>query len=70
MKKSYLIFFLFISVLVNAEIKLPAYFSNHMVLQQNEDILIFGKAATNEKITGFFSPSDYWGHIEVFWPFP
>ena len=39
---------------IYAQISLPPFFSDHMVLQQGEEITIWGKASPQEKITGFF----------------
>jgi len=39
---------------IYSQISLPPFFSDHMVLQQGEEITIWGKASPQEKITGFF----------------
>lgn len=54
-KKSFIISFLFISFVMNAEIKVPHFFSDHMVLQQNEPITMYGKAHAGETIAAFFN---------------
>ena len=43
------------SMMMNAEIKVPHFFSDHMVLQQNEPITIYGKANVNESIEATFN---------------
>jgi sialate O-acetylesterase len=42
------------SIQVYADISLPNFFSDHMVLQQNQSILLFGKANPDEVIEGLF----------------
>jgi sialate O-acetylesterase len=42
------------SIQVYADISLPNFFSDHMVLQQNQSILLFGKANPDEIIEGLF----------------
>jgi sialate O-acetylesterase len=56
MKKSYFLFICFLSFAINlhAEIKVPRFFSNNMVLQQNQEITIYGIANPSEKITASF----------------
>ena len=56
MKRSYFLFICFLSFVINlhAEIKVPRFFSNNMVLQQNEEINIYGIANPAEKITAIF----------------
>lgn len=44
------VFFL-VSVQLRAEIKLPSVFGNHMVLQQQTDAAIWGKATPNKTVT-------------------
>ncbi|WP_321519418.1 glycoside hydrolase family 88 protein [uncultured Bacteroides sp.] len=39
------------SVKINATVKLPSIFSDNMVLQENTQVSIWGKASANEKIT-------------------
>lgn len=39
---------------IYSQISLPPFFSDHMVLQQGEEITIWGKASPKEEITGFF----------------
>ena len=46
------------TVLVNAEIKLPAIFGDNMVLQQQSDVAIWGKAGKNASV----SVSTSWNH--------
>lgn len=55
MKKSILFIFLIISVLTNANIKMPLLFSDGMVLQRNKAIPIWGFADANEKIEVHFN---------------
>ena len=45
------LFFIACSVKINATVKLPAIFSDNMVLQQNTWINIWGTASANEKVT-------------------
>ena len=56
MKKRYFLFVCFLSFVINlhAEIKVPRFFSNNMVLQQHEEINIYGIANPAEKITASF----------------
>lgn len=51
-QKSFSIFFaiLLVSIPVFAEIKLPTIFGNNMVLQQQKEVFIWGKAKKNAKI--------------------
>ncbi len=42
------------SISIYSQISLPPFFSDHMVLQQGEEITIWGKASPKEEITGFF----------------
>lgn len=49
-----LLFFTLTSLGLCAQISLPAFFSDHMVLQQQQDILLFGKAAPSEQVVGSF----------------
>ncbi|HBL75773.1 MAG TPA: sialate O-acetylesterase [Prolixibacteraceae bacterium] len=44
------LFFLLISVFAQAEIKLPAIFGDHMVLQQQTDAAIWGKATAGKAV--------------------
>ncbi|MDD4226972.1 MAG: sialate O-acetylesterase [Mariniphaga sp.] len=44
------LFFSLISLFVQAEIKLPAIFGNHMVLQQQTDAAIWGKSAAGKTV--------------------
>ena len=45
-----LLFFTLTSLGLCAQISLPPFFSDHMVLQQEQKIVLFGKAAPNEKL--------------------
>ncbi len=45
------IVFLFTFSIINAEIKLPAIFSDNMLLQQNSQVNIWGKADANKTVT-------------------
>ena len=56
-KTRYLFFFFFtlISLGLCAQISLPAFFSDHMVLQQHKEIHLFGKATPGEHIVGSFN---------------
>ncbi|HCE53474.1 MAG TPA: 9-O-acetylesterase [Lutibacter sp.] len=56
MRKRNFLFICFLSFVINlhAEIKVPRFFSNNMVLQQNEEINIYGIANPAEKITASF----------------
>ena len=45
-----LIIFLVLSTFAQADVKLPAIFSDHMVLQQNSSVLVWGWAEPGEKI--------------------
>lgn len=49
-----LLFFTLTSYGLCAQISLPAFFSDHMVLQQQQEILLFGKAAPSEQVVGSF----------------
>ena len=49
-----LLFFTLTSFGLCAQISLPPFFSDHMVLQQEQKIVLFGKAAPYEKVTGIF----------------
>ena len=53
MKRHYCMMFfaLMSSAIMQAQIKLPAIFSDNMVVQQNSKVNIWGKAQPNEKIT-------------------
>lgn len=44
---------------VLADIKLPAIFSSHMVLQQNQKNKVWGKADPNEEVEVYIARSDY-----------
>jgi sialate O-acetylesterase len=46
-----LIFFLLIIFDINAEVTLPAFFSDNMLLQQNSQVNIWGKTDANKSIT-------------------
>ena len=46
-----LLFSIFMTTLLHAEVKLPGIFSDHMVIQRNQPIKIWGSAAKGEKIT-------------------
>lgn len=62
---------LLVSSWVHAEIKLPRFFSDHMVLQRDEPIVVFGTAALGEMVTVTFngntvtSKTDTDGHWSV-----
>ena len=45
-----LILFLQVSLFVHAEIKLPAIFGDHMVLQQLTDAAIWGKSTAGKAV--------------------
>ena len=47
---SFLVIFLLVSVFSQAEIKLPAIFGDHMVLQQQTDAAIWGKATPGKAV--------------------
>lgn len=75
MKKNYLfalLMLLMVSV-VCAKVKLPAYYGDHMVLQQSATITIFGLASANEKVNvvtswdnkKYATQSDKHGNFEV-----
>ena len=51
MRKLLLLIALTCSVALNAEIKLPSVFGDNMVLQQNSQAAIWGKAEPNTQIT-------------------
>ncbi|WP_179318114.1 sialate O-acetylesterase [Winogradskyella helgolandensis] len=55
MKKAILYMLLFVSNVMLADVMLPAIFSDHMVLQQNEDVKFWGWASPNEVVK--ISPS-------------
>ena len=50
MKKSILFFLLLLSQISFADVILPSVFSDHMVLQQNDDVKFWGWANPNEEI--------------------
>jgi len=50
-----IIFSVFITGIVDAKVKLPAFFTNNMVLQQQSEVLFWGEASKNEKVK--ISPS-------------
>jgi len=43
-----LLLFVLFTILLHAEVKLPAVFCNHMVLQRGVEIPVWGKASPNE----------------------
>ena len=50
--KNLFLFLIFVNIqLINAQVKLPALVSDHMVLQQNAKVNLWGWASPNEKIT-------------------
>lgn len=51
----FVIIFIFITIQLKAEISLPNFFSDHMVLQQKEDIMIFGQAKPLESVEVTFN---------------
>ncbi|CAM3656238.1 sialate O-acetylesterase [Flavobacterium chungbukense] len=55
MKKSLLFIFLFISVLANANVRMPLIFSDGMVLQRNKEIPVWGFADANESVEVHFN---------------
>jgi len=55
MKKSLLFIFLFISVLANANVRMPLIFSDGMVLQRDKQIPIWGFADANESVEVHFN---------------
>lgn len=55
MKKSLLFIFLFISVLANANVRMPLVFSDGMVLQRNKEIPVWGFADANESVEIHFN---------------
>ncbi len=65
MKKNYILISLFIisfvSIQLKAEVKLPAIFGDHMVLQQQTDAAIWGTAKTNKtvKVTTSWNKESY-----------
>lgn len=46
-----ILFFIACSVKINATVKLPSIFSDNMVLQENTQVNVWGKASANERIT-------------------
>ncbi|MDD4489149.1 MAG: sialate O-acetylesterase [Paludibacter sp.] len=54
-KLSFLLLFSFMLTALNADIKLPAFFSSDMVLQQQTTAKIWGKAEPNKKVTLYTS---------------
>lgn len=50
MKKSIVFLFLMVSILVNANVRMPLLFSDGMVLQRNKTIPVWGWADPNEKV--------------------
>ncbi|MBJ2123799.1 sialate O-acetylesterase [Flavobacterium sp. IB48] len=55
MKKSVIFIFLLISVLANANVRMPLIFSDGMVLQRNKQIPIWGFADANESVEIYFN---------------
>ena len=55
MKKSAVFIFLLISVLANANVRMPLIFSDGMVLQRNKQIPIWGFADANESVEIHFN---------------
>ncbi|GAA3752497.1 sialate O-acetylesterase [Flavobacterium ginsengisoli] len=55
MKKSVIFIFLLISVLANANVRMPLIFSDGMVLQRNKQIPIWGFADANESVEIHFN---------------
>ena len=53
MKKSFALIILFVNLIAElyAQITLPAFFSDKMVLQQQSEISVWGKASPNKKLT-------------------
>ena len=47
----FLVFVLIASLTAEAKVTLPAIFSDNMVLQQNTQVNVWGKAAPGEKVT-------------------
>ena len=47
--------FILFALFAKADVKLPRFFSSHMVLQQNEPIVIFGQADKGETVEVFFN---------------
>jgi len=45
------IFFLFSNIIVSAQISMPKVFSNHMVLQRDIEIPVWGNAPAGTEIT-------------------
>ena len=50
MKKQIIFLFLFVSIIANANVKMPLVFSDGMVLQRNKEIPVWGWADPNEKV--------------------
>ncbi|WP_427875514.1 hypothetical protein [Flavobacterium sp. MMS24-S5] len=55
MKKSVMFIFLLISVLTNANVRMPLIFSDGMVLQRDKQIPIWGFADANESVEVHFN---------------
>nr|WP_315148944.1 sialate O-acetylesterase [uncultured Flavobacterium sp.] len=55
MKKSIVFLFLMVSILVNANVRMPLLFSDGMVLQRNKTIPVWGWADANEKVEVSFN---------------
>jgi len=56
-KKYFFVCCLLLSSIINAEIKLPLFFSDHMVLQRDEPIVVFGTATAGEMVEVNFNGS-------------
>jgi len=69
-----LLLFVLFPILLHAEVKLPAVFCNHMVLQRGVEIPVWGKASPNEEISISFNKktvsftADNYGNWMVFLP--
>ena len=55
MKKNLIFLFLMISIMSNANVKMPLIFSDGMVLQRNKEIPVWGWADANEKVEVHFN---------------
>ena len=50
-RKSLIILFILVTAFTKAEIKLPAIFSDNMLLQQDTQVNIWGKAVPDKTVT-------------------
>jgi len=68
MKKGMLLFLLaYRSLMAFADVKLPAIFSSHMVIQRNKSVVIWGWATAAEKVEVSFKGQIYIERAAIHW---